>query len=43
MVVLDGCCFIRLVVFWLGYAKVSVKFKFVKCGVFLNGVLALLY
>ncbi len=23
MVVLDGCYFIRLVVFWLGYAKVS--------------------
>jgi hypothetical protein len=23
MVVLDGCCFIRLVVFWLGYVKVS--------------------
>ncbi|CAC9600709.1 hypothetical protein [uncultured Gammaproteobacteria bacterium] len=29
MVVLDGCCFIRLVGFWLGYAKVSKKlFKF---------------
>jgi hypothetical protein len=25
MVVLDGCYFIRLVVFWLGYAKVSYK------------------
>ncbi|VVM18275.1 hypothetical protein BSPWISOXPB_3042, partial [uncultured Gammaproteobacteria bacterium] len=25
MVVLDGCYFIRLVVFWLGYAKVSNK------------------
>ncbi|CAC9570501.1 hypothetical protein [uncultured Gammaproteobacteria bacterium] len=24
-----GCCFIRLVVFWLGYAKVSPK---VFCG-----------
>ncbi|CAC9532353.1 hypothetical protein [uncultured Gammaproteobacteria bacterium] len=23
IVVLDGCYFIRLVVFWLGYAKVS--------------------
>ncbi len=27
MVVLDGCYFIRLVVFWLGYAKVSMKNK----------------
>jgi hypothetical protein len=23
-VIVDGCCFIRLVVFWLGYAKVSI-------------------
>ena len=27
MVVLDGCYFIRLVVFWLGYAKVSTYIK----------------
>ncbi|SSC11095.1 hypothetical protein BPUTEOSOX_293 [thiotrophic endosymbiont of Bathymodiolus puteoserpentis (Logatchev)] len=27
MVVLDGCYFIRLVVFWLGYAKVSNDLK----------------
>jgi hypothetical protein len=28
VVVLDGCYFIRLVVFWLSYAKVSQQFKF---------------
>ncbi|CAC9587245.1 hypothetical protein [uncultured Gammaproteobacteria bacterium] len=26
MVVLDGCYFIRLVGFWLGYAKVSIGY-----------------